>query len=105
MASDIKLITDSFASVRVSTTQVGMASAVPSVWLGGVFVGTVQLQAQPPGQTGFQPLTPIGAASANMTAAGVYAFPPIGGDYTYQLSATAYTSGAINAELQLSPSP
>ena len=80
-------------------------SCIPTVYLGGVFVGTVQLQARPTGNTAlaFEPITPIGAGSANMTAAGVYAFQVMGGDWEFQVVCTAFTSGTINAALGLSP--
>lgn len=107
MASDIKTNSQSFAATGVGTSlpnSVGMASAIPSVYIGGGS-GTVQLQARPSGQTNFEPLIPLGAASANMTAPGVYTFPTVGGDYEYQLNCTVFTSGPIPAQLQLSPSP
>lgn len=80
-------------------------SCIPTVYLGGVFVATVQLQARPTGNAAlpFEPITPIGAASANMTTAGMYSFQVMGGDWEFQLVCTAYTSGTVNAALGLSP--
>jgi hypothetical protein len=46
-----------------------------------------------------QPLVPIGQTTAGITAPGVYAFPPIAGDYAYAVFCSAFTSGSAAATL------
>lgn len=71
-----------------------MANCKATIYLSGTFTATAQVQARPAGIGGtFQPMTPIGASTPNLTAGGIYAFPPMGGDWEFQVACTAFTSG------------
>jgi len=82
-----------------------MASALPTLWVdAGLTSTTINVEARPAGSAGgFQPITPVGAATPNITAPGTYCFPPMGGDWEYAISATSYTSGSAAVYLGLSP--
>lgn len=75
-----------------------------SLHLYGTFSATMQLQARRAGSANtFAPVIPLGATSPDLTAAGAYAFPFMGGDIEYQVACTAHTSGTANYSLNGGP--
>lgn len=83
------------------------ADVMPTLFLGGGLTGTIQVLAKPTGPAfvgvGYSPVTPVGASSPNITAPGVYAFPPLGGDWEFVIYCTVFTSGSAPVYLGLSP--
>lgn len=104
MASDVKTVNGSLASAT-NGKAIAYANGSASLYLGGTFSGTVQLGVSPADGSNAtpEPLAPIGASSGSITAAGMYAFPRLAGDWIYTVMCTAYTSGTINYELALGP--
>lgn len=105
MTSQVTQATGPLGALNATVGPVAMANCKPTVYLDAGLTGTIQLQARPStGVGGWQPIIPVGATAANITAPGLYAFPPLGGDWQFQIACTAYTSGSANATLQIGPS-
>jgi hypothetical protein len=114
MASDVKsdsgtvtaagLVQSSIVPAK-GNLEVSYANGQASLYVGAGLTGTVQLQAVPNGgsATNAEPLTPIGATTANITTPGVYQFNPNMGDYQYFVNCTAFSSGSANVVLSLGP--
>lgn len=105
MASDLKSAYGPLAAVNATVGPITYANGFVSLYLGGTFVGTVQVVANSNlAPSGNVPLIPLGATSANITAPGVYVFPRIAGDFSYEVLMTAFTSGTADAVLSACPS-
>lgn len=92
------------AALNAAIGPLQLANSRATIFLDTGLTGSVELMARPTGGVGnFQPLIPIGASAAAITTAGVYAYPPLGGDFEYQLACTAFTSGSAYAYLGLGP--
>ena len=107
MTSQVASVSGNLTAASGAGSTVGpmqMANCKACLYLGGTFSGTVQVQARPAGLGGtFEPIIPIGASAANITAVGVYAFPPMGGDWEFQVACTAFTSGSGAVTLSAGP--
>lgn len=105
MASNIKTIYGTLVADNAIVGPLGASNSIVSVAITGTFVGTLQLQAQSNlAPNGFSPIIPDGMTTPNITAAGLYAFPRIAGDFSFRIQMTAYTSGTAYAVLSLCPS-
>lgn len=106
MTSQVTTISGSLAALNAVVGPAQMANGRVTLYLASGLTGTVQLQARPTGSpsAAFEPLIPSGTTSVNITAAGVYAFPPLAGDLEFQVACTAFTSGSGAVTLMLAPS-
>lgn len=105
MASDLKTAYGPLAAVNATVGPIAYANGFVSLYLGGTFVGTVQVVANSNlSPSGNVPIIPLGATSASITAPGLYYFPRIAGDFSYTVLMTAYTSGTADAVLSCCPS-
>lgn len=104
MASQVVSKGGTLAALNSTIGPLQLANARPTLFLDAGLTGTVELMARPTGGVGnFQPLIPIGASTAGVTAGGVYAYPTLGGDFEFELACTAFTSGSAYAYLGLAP--
>lgn len=104
MTSLVMSKSGTLAALNNTVGPLQLASAIATVFLDSGLTGTIQLMARPTGGVGnFQPVIPVGATSADITAPGLYAYPRLGGDLEFQIKCTAFTSGSATAELMLGP--
>lgn len=102
MTSQVQTVSGNLGALNAVVGGLAQANCKTSLWVSGTFVGTVQLQARPAGLGGtFQPIAPIGGGA--ISAAGVYAFPPLAGDWEFQAQMTSYTSGTANVSISAAP--
>lgn len=104
MTSQVQTITGNAGALNAVVGEIQMANCQATLYVAGTFVGTLTLQARPSGLGGaWAPVTPIGQAASGITSPAVYSFPPMAGDWEFQVQMTAYTSGTANVTLSAGP--
>lgn len=106
MASEVLTASGTITTNGQQVAQLSMTNARVSLYVSGTFTGSMQLQARPSvviGDALFEPVTPTGTTSPTVTTGGLYVFPYIPGDFTYQLASIATITGTAYVVLSAGP--
>jgi hypothetical protein len=100
MASNVQQIQGSIIAAG-NSGPLTIANSQMALYVGPGLTGTVQVSGRPSGGTStYEPLTPTGQTTPNITAPGMYAFPFVAGDWDFCVSCTVFTSGTAPFQLQ-----